>query len=512
MSTKPFNFLYQIGQRNKWIIAVVTAVLLIVKLLEQLPYTSDGLGFLKISELPITINRIIHFAAFGRSEYISIDFFGQLMYCLTILVWVLLIVGIIRYYSDKRSVTVLKIVALFILWEGLFDSIRLMYYKAFNPLELDLYLEPYFSPSLILSKIVLPVLLSVFLLALLSDTQSSADASASESLPLNRWQRGFHYFVDRLVVWLCGYNTYLMMNFSADKAFFPYIGVALFLTQLIVLPLISEWLFGFTLTKIITGSEVVSTNGKPISFAQALARSVIRILPFGWLSVFGKAPLIDRWTGTEVRYFSKDEPLLRLHKCVQLGTGILFLSGCWYLLIIVSIVLRINSHGESHTSYFPFAILFTSLLLIPFLHSCWLATIVGHYRKLRNEKDPVSNTAFLQAFYCWLPVLNFYYVGIYLDEITSHIEHLKSEEEESELISKRIKQFSGVFGLATLFTWGLLSLVFINTSNKYAFGITGLISICVMIYAFFAWNFSRALKNTVVKKDTVSELIDDLGN
>ncbi|MDH4473190.1 MAG: RDD family protein [Fluviicola sp.] len=512
MKTKPLNFLYQIGQRNKWLVAVVTVVLLLVKLLGQLPYSRDGFGFLKISELPANINRIVHFAVFGRSEYLFINFFVQLSYCLIILVWVLLIVGIIRYYGEKRSVTVLKLVALFILWEGLYESIRLVYYMAINPFEMDDFLEPYFSVRVILSKIVLPILISVLLLALLSNTQSRTDVTSEESVPFNRWQRGFHYFSDRLVVWLCGYNTYLMMDVSADKAYFSYIGVALFLTQLIVLPLISEWLFGFTLTKIITGSEVVRTDGKPISLAQALARSVIRILPFGWLSVFRKAPWIDRWTGTEVRYYSKDEPLLRLHKCVQLGSGILFFFGSWYLVIITCIALGINNYSEFSTSYFSFAILFSCLFLIPFLHSCWLATVVSHYRKLRNENEPVSNTIFIQAFYCWLPVLNFYYVGIYLDEITSHIEYLKSEEEESELISKRIKQFSGVFGLTTLFTWGLLSLIFVNTSNKYAFGIAGLISICTMIYAFFAWNFSRALKNTVVKSNTVSELIDDLGN
>jgi hypothetical protein len=73
-----------------------------------------------------------------------------------------------------------------------------------------------------------------------------------------------------------------------------------------------------------------------------------------------------------------------------------------------------------------------------------------------------------------------------------------------------MKQLSNVFGLITLFMGGLCIPLFINTSNKYVFIITGLITLCMMMYAFFAWNFSRVLKNTVVKSGKTSELIDDL--
>ncbi|MES2554674.1 MAG: RDD family protein [Bacteroidota bacterium] len=516
MQSKPLNFLYAIGQRNTWLVVVVTVLLFIVKILSQLPYSPDGSGYLDFPEIPETIDRVVQFAAFSRHEDSYVDFYGQLTFLLILLTWVLLIVGIIRYFGEKRSVTVLKLVALFVLWQGLFEVLKLTCFTIVNPFEGSLFegtmFESYFSFPLIAFEIILPVLLSAFLLGMLSPTQHHSTELSEETTRLNLWQRGFHYFMDRLFIWFCGYNLYVMSGFSSGKTVYLFTGLALFLSQLIILIAVSEWFFGITLTKIITGSEVVRKDGKPITLIQAIARSVIRIIPFGWLSIFGKTPWIDDWTGTEVRYVSKDEPLLRLHKCVQLGTGILFFFGSWFLVIIITVLFKINDSNQlSSTRFFPFFILLIVLFFIPFLQSFWLATVVSYYRAKRDGKAQRSNNLLVQTFYCWIPIMNFYYLGVYLDEITSHMEHLGVSEEENDRIAAKIKRFSNVFGLTSIFILGLFFPLFINSYSKGTFVIAGLISVLLMIYAFFAWNLSRALKNTVVKPDQISELIDDLG-
>jgi RDD family len=512
MQSKPLNFLYTIGQRNQWLVAVVTTLLLIIKILGQLPYSNDGTGYLDFAKIPEMLDRVIQFAVFGQHDHSYVDFYGQLAFGLIVLTWILLIVGVIRYYGEKRSVTILKLVLVFILWQGLFDLLRLPWFACVNPFESAI-IDSYFSIPLIVWKMIMPILLSVFILGLLSSTRDYTTVVSEESITLNRWQRGFHYFLDRMVIWFCGYNFYLMMAFSTEKDAYLFIGSALFLSQLIVLPVILEWLFGVTLAKLITGSEVVRTNGKPITLTQALARGFIRVIPFGWLSVFGKNPWIDQWTGTEVRYVNKDEPLLRLHKCVQLITGFLFFFGSWSLLSTLSFALGIDQlYKFNESRFFSFFILFISLFFVPFLQSFWLAAVVSYYRAKRDGKSQHSNEVLLQAFYCWIPIRNFYYPGAYLEEMTSHMEHLGVSEEDNERIASKIRQFSNVFGLAYLFISGLFIVLFISTSSKNTLFVTGLIFLTVMTYAFFAWNFSRTLKNTVIKSAAVSDLIDDLGN
>ncbi|HLP54672.1 MAG TPA: RDD family protein [Fluviicola sp.] len=511
MRSKPLNFLFTFARQNQWVIALATVLLLFVKILGQLPNTGETDGYLDLTKIPEMIDRVVQYAIFGRHENSLVEFYGQLTYCLTLLTWILLIVGVIRYYSEKRSVTVLKLIAVFVLWQGLFDALKLSCFALFNPFE-GLLVESYFSAPLIVFKIALPALLSVFLLGMLSPTQAQSMESTYEVMPVDRWQRGFHYVLDRIVIWFCGYNTYLMISLSSDENLSLWVGIALLITQLIALPLVSEWLFGVTLTKLITGTEVVRKDGKPITVLQAIARAFIRILPFGWLSVFGKEPWIDSWTGTEVRYFCKDEPLLRLHKCVQLIMGILFFFGAWSLLATITYALGIYQlYPFNESRHFSFFALFICLFFVPFLQSFWLATVVNYYRSKRAGVQQHSHELLLQAFYCWAPILNFYYLGAYLDEITSHMEHLNVSEEDNDRIATKIRRFSNTFGLVYLFISGLFAVLFISTSSKNTLLVTGLIFVSVMAYAFFAWDLSRSLKNTVVRQDSASGLIDDLG-
>lgn len=56
---------------------------------------------------------------------------------------------------------------------------------------------------------------------------------------------------------------------------------------------------GYTLGKLITGTKAVRLDGTPLTFKDALLRSLCRIVPFEVLSGFG-TPWHDSWTNTTV--------------------------------------------------------------------------------------------------------------------------------------------------------------------------------------------------------------------
>ncbi len=62
-----------------------------------------------------------------------------------------------------------------------------------------------------------------------------------------------------------------------------------------------EYLFGFTLGKLITGTRAVQENGEPLTFLKAVDRAITRLLPIDALFYLLSATCIhDKWTGTKV--------------------------------------------------------------------------------------------------------------------------------------------------------------------------------------------------------------------
>jgi uncharacterized RDD family membrane protein YckC len=57
---------------------------------------------------------------------------------------------------------------------------------------------------------------------------------------------------------------------------------------------------GYTLGKIITGTKAVRIDGLPLTFKDALLRSLSRIVPFEAFSGLGDKPWHDSWTKTTV--------------------------------------------------------------------------------------------------------------------------------------------------------------------------------------------------------------------
>ena len=57
---------------------------------------------------------------------------------------------------------------------------------------------------------------------------------------------------------------------------------------------------GRTIGKLITGSKVIKEEGSPITWKDALMRSLARIVPFEPFSALGGYPWHDKWTKTKV--------------------------------------------------------------------------------------------------------------------------------------------------------------------------------------------------------------------
>ncbi|HEX6193573.1 MAG TPA: RDD family protein [Chitinophagaceae bacterium] len=57
---------------------------------------------------------------------------------------------------------------------------------------------------------------------------------------------------------------------------------------------------GYTLGKLVTGTRAIREDGLPLTFRDALLRTLSRLVPFEPLSAFGGNPWHDTWTKTRV--------------------------------------------------------------------------------------------------------------------------------------------------------------------------------------------------------------------
>ncbi len=82
---------------------------------------------------------------------------------------------------------------------------------------------------------------------------------------------------------------------------FTFISLFLSLAINLVYYTCSEKLFkGFTLGKLITGTQAIRTDGLPLTWRNALLRTLTRWVPFEPFSAISNSPWHDRWTSTQV--------------------------------------------------------------------------------------------------------------------------------------------------------------------------------------------------------------------
>ena len=147
------------------------------------------------------------------------------------------------------------------------------------------------------------------------------DILSEEDILLNQYQyastgqRFLNYLIDNLFMnyglsYLTGYAVGIMIGtlFPDFAAGFQENRLSLTLVSLIVSILnyilyytLCEKLFnGYTLGKLITGTRAIREDGKPLTFRNALLRSLSRLVPFEVFSGFQIRPWHDQWTGTMV--------------------------------------------------------------------------------------------------------------------------------------------------------------------------------------------------------------------
>lgn len=90
----------------------------------------------------------------------------------------------------------------------------------------------------------------------------------------NDEEHGINYY---LLVFIISYFNYILYYTICEKAF-----------------------NGYTLGKLITGTRAIRNDGQPLTFKDALLRSLSRIVPFEVFSGLGDKPWHDSWTNTTV--------------------------------------------------------------------------------------------------------------------------------------------------------------------------------------------------------------------
>lgn len=107
-------------------------------------------------------------------------------------------------------------------------------------------------------------------------------------------------YVEALVLW--NYFPDMAVEVYAGKGldYFLISWISGILSYMVYYPCCETVFRGYTMGKLITGTKAVRTDGKALSFKDALLRSLCRIIPFEPLSALGPEPWHDRMTKTMV--------------------------------------------------------------------------------------------------------------------------------------------------------------------------------------------------------------------
>jgi uncharacterized RDD family membrane protein YckC len=129
--------------------------------------------------------------------------------------------------------------------------------------------------------------------------------------------RFFNFLIDNLFMrFILGYATgYVLGTLLAEIApeflfnvvygdkgldYFLFLLIAGYLNYLVYYIFCEAAFKGYTLGKAITGTKAIRNDGQPLTFKDAVKRSLCRIVPFEVFSALGGTPWHDRWTDTMV--------------------------------------------------------------------------------------------------------------------------------------------------------------------------------------------------------------------
>ncbi len=112
--------------------------------------------------------------------------------------------------------------------------------------------------------------------------------------------RGCIYFLTKLIISVNAEGYY---NFFTGFNRFEFYCINYLYSAVVILlyyTIMEGGMKGRTIGKLITNTQVVMYDGKPITWQAALLRSLNRLVPFEPFSAFNGYPWHDSWTHTEV--------------------------------------------------------------------------------------------------------------------------------------------------------------------------------------------------------------------
>jgi len=117
----------------------------------------------------------------------------------------------------------------------------------------------------------------------LKNSLSKEMAARGKIVPASSYQRLGNYIIDLILVYLI-YSLVLMSELDV------LITTNVYIYFFLVYYIIQEWLFGWTIGKLITGTRVASQDGTALTIGLAALRTVLRLLPIEAFSFVGRRP------------------------------------------------------------------------------------------------------------------------------------------------------------------------------------------------------------------------------
>ncbi|SRR6266542_1438617 len=211
--------------------------------------------------------------------------------------WLLLILGVSRYYRSRRHHKGMLLFYLSInFWLVISFFVAVPFYKLYGIYHPDSGLLP-LDWKIILKEFLALLGLLFLIKSLISDSiPLHAAAFKYKEKPI-RWMRGFHFITDRLLIIIFGSNIFLFYYFAskygdhyavnvAQQTMFNWGFVSYEVSVLLCFMLI-EGFFHFSPGKVLTSTYVVN-NGldKVASWKNTAMRSIVRAIPLEFLSFF----------------------------------------------------------------------------------------------------------------------------------------------------------------------------------------------------------------------------------
>jgi len=424
------------------------------------------------------------------TSYSESDTFSRLMCFVQSAFWLLLILGVSRYYTSRRQHKGMFLFYLSInFWLVISFFVAVPFYKLYGIYHPDSGLFP-LDWKIILREILVFIGLLFLIKSLISHSISLHVAAFQYKEKPIRWMRVFHFITDRLLIIIFGSNIFLFYYFAlkygahysinvAQQTMFNW-GFVSYEVGVLLCFMLIEGFFRFSPGKVLTSTFVVN-NGldKAASWKNTVTRSIARAIPLEFLSFFSSTGWHDHFSNTSVIYIGQENWLVRFTKIINWVFVFFTIITLW---LLVSSALEIR---QNYDSDFEHATLLPQLLVIgmlPFLiviFVSWIASLSNFAQNLNSTKATDNPSHFFKALFCWVPLFHFWFTMHLLSAVH---ENLTTTKVNTDQLLSQTKIFSRLF--VTAYTLFLLGIVLYFSASK---RIEVPISTCICALALIIW-------------------------